>query len=159
MRITDIYERSLSQEYQQLRLYDLLITTYIGRIINVSVDGIVNRTTRRRNISLHSNSERIHFTRRVITVRQSAGLRMMQLIKLYGWGMLLSEIVSTSTMTDVITGDLSTLEVNDYFKRRIDAIISPEDARNLVLQTAQIVAGREFVTEIMRRIDEGINYL
>lgn len=149
----------LGPQYQQLRLYDLLITTYIGRIINVSVGGVVDRPRQSRNIKLFANNERVYFTAHVINYRQTAGLRMMYLIKLYGWAVLLSEIISTGTMRNRIRGDLSTLEVYDHWKRCIDRVITSENAKLLIINIVKRITNENYAMELVRRIDNGIQLL
>lgn len=83
----------------------------------------------------------------------------MYLIKLYGWAVMLCGNVSTRTLKVSLPGNVRGLKVNDNHKSCIDAIISSEKAKQLVLEKVSKVTGRSFAVEVIRRIDEGINLL
>jgi hypothetical protein len=160
LNIGDMIEGRLGPQKEKLRIYDLLNAMFIGKIINISSSSVVNRARQITNINIYSNATRKHFNRRWITTRQTTGLKLMRIVKKYGWAVLLGENVFTYTLRDKVKGDCSDLNVEPHYQKHIDLVISSKEAKDIIIKLVGMVTSNiGYVKQLVQRIEDGLKLL
>lgn len=133
---------------------------FIGKVINVSPGGLLDITRQRRNIEKFSNENRVYFNRRGVRDRQAIGLKILYLIKEYGWAVLLCDGFQITSVNCLLRNDFINLKADDHYKMCIDTIISSDKAKALIVKLVGVVTGNiGYTIELVRRIEEGIKFL
>lgn len=133
---------------------------FIGKVVNVSSGGLFDLKRQRQNIQKFGNDNRVYFTQRGVRDRQIAGLKILYLIKEYGWAILLCDSFQISSVKYLLRNDFINLKADDHYKMCIDSIISSDEAKALIVTLVGVVTGNVgYTIELVRRIEEGIKFL
>lgn len=160
IQIGDIIERRLGPLSNRLRIYNILIAMFIGKVINVSSGGLLDATRQRRNIGKFSNENRVYFNQRGVSDRQTAGLKILYLVKVYGWAVLLCDSFNITSVKYLSRDIFINLNADHHYKMCIDSIISSDEAKASIVTLMGVITGNVgYTTELVRRIEEGITFL